>query len=192
MLENLTDNSPINTNKARNSTSAKIIKLIYCATMDKKHLTIILAITAFAAGALIYSFIIKPAINTNTNNNINKTNTTNTMSTQELKIEILKEGSGEEAKTGNTVTVNYTGMLTNGTKFDSSVDPAFGHVEPFPFTLGENRVIQGWELGVKGMKVGEKRKLTIPAELGYGDRAIGNMIPANSTLIFEVELLKIN
>lgn len=160
--------------------------------MDKKHLTIILAITAFAAGALIYSFIIKPAINTNTNNNINKTNTTNTMSTQELKIEILKEGSGEEAKTGNTVTVNYTGMLTNGTKFDSSVDPAFGHVEPFPFTLGENRVIQGWELGVKGMKVGEKRKLTIPAELGYGDRAIGNMIPANSTLIFEVELLKIN
>lgn len=108
-----------------------------------------------------------------------------------VQIEILKEGTGEGAKTGDLVTVNYTGTLENGTKFDSSVDPAFGHAEPFPFTLGQNRVIRGWEQGVLGMKVVETRKLTIPPELGYGAQAVGT-IPANSTLIFEVELLKIN
>lgn len=107
---------------------------------------------------------------------------------QGMKVEILKEGTGAEAKKGDTVTVHYTGTLENGTKFDSSVDRG----QPFPFTLGENRVIQGWELGVLGMKVGEKRKLTIPPELGYGNQAVGGVIPANSTLIFEVELLGIN
>jgi len=111
---------------------------------------------------------------------------------QGMKIETLKEGSGETAKAGDTVTVNYTGTLENGTKFDSSVDPAFNHVDPFSFTLGQNRVIQGWELGVLGMKVGEKRKLTIPPELGYGSQSPSPSIPANSTLIFEVELLGIN
>lgn len=107
---------------------------------------------------------------------------------KQVKIETLKEGSGPEAKSGDEVVVNYTGTLENGTKFDSSLD----RNEPFPFTLGQNRVIQGWEIGVLGMKVGEKRKLTIPPELGYGARAIGDIIPANSTLIFEVELLGIN
>lgn len=106
---------------------------------------------------------------------------------QGMKIEILKQGAGAESKTGDTVTVNYVGTLENGTKFDSSID----RNEPFPFTLGENRVIQGWELGVLGMKVGEKRRLTIPPELGYGSQSVGDIIPANSTLIFEVELLDI-
>jgi FKBP-type peptidyl-prolyl cis-trans isomerase len=105
-----------------------------------------------------------------------------------MKIEILKEGSGAEATTGNTVTVNYTGTLVDGTKFDSSLNPGR---TPFEFTLGQNRVIQGWELGVKGMKVGESRKLTIPPELGYGSQAVGGVIPANSTLIFTVDLLGI-
>jgi len=107
---------------------------------------------------------------------------------QGMKVEILSNGSGAEAKAGDTVSVNYTGTLVSGKKFDSSFD----RNQPFSFKLGENRVIQGWELGVKGMKVGEKRKLTIPPELGYGSQAIGELIPANSTLIFEVELMGIN
>lgn len=106
-----------------------------------------------------------------------------------MKVEIIKQGTGVEAKTGDMVTVNYTGTLTNGTKFDSSLNPGR---TPFQFTLGQNMVIQGWELGVLGMKVGEKRKLTIPPELGYGPNAVGDLIPANATLLFDVELLKIN
>ncbi len=108
-----------------------------------------------------------------------------------LKTAILVEGTGTAAKIGDTVTVNYTGTLENATKFDSNVDPAFGHVEPFSFTLGQGRVIQGWELGVLGMKIGEKRKITIAPELGYGAASVGK-IPANSTLIFEVEVTAIN
>ena len=107
---------------------------------------------------------------------------------QNMKIEILQEGSGEASKNGDKVTVHYTGTLKNGTKFDSSLDRG----TPFSFTLGQNRVIQGWELGVLGMKVGEKRKLTIPPELGYGSQGAGERIPPNATLIFQVELLKIN
>ena len=103
---------------------------------------------------------------------------------QGMKIEILKQGSGIEAKAGDTVTVNYVGTLQDGTKFDSSIDRG----QPFPFTLGQNSVIQGWELGVVGMKVGEKRKLTIPPELAYGAQGAGN-IPANETLVFVVDLL---
>ncbi|MDD5032709.1 MAG: FKBP-type peptidyl-prolyl cis-trans isomerase [Candidatus Pacebacteria bacterium] len=104
----------------------------------------------------------------------------------ELKIEILKEGTGAEAKNGDTVSVHYVGVLENGTKFDSSIDRG----QPFSFPLGSGYVIKGWDQGVLGMKIGEKRKLIIPAELGYGSRAIGS-IPPNSTLIFEVELLGI-
>lgn len=93
-------------------------------------------------------------------------------------------GSGEEAKNGDAVTVNYEGRLTNGTKFDSSYDRG----TPFTFTLGKGEVIQGWDMGVLGMKVGGTRKLTIPPEYAYGDRAVGP-IPANATLVFSVELL---
>ena len=102
-----------------------------------------------------------------------------------LVIEELKVGTGPVAKAGQTVTVNYTGWLTNGQKFDSSVD----RNEPFTFHLGAGEVIKGWDEGVQGMKVGGKRKLTIPPSLGYGARGAGGVIPPNATLIFEVELL---
>lgn len=105
----------------------------------------------------------------------------------ELVKEVLKPGSGVAAKNGDTVVVHYTGTLLDGTKFDSSLDRG----EPFSFILGSGQVIQGWEKGILGMQVGEKAKLTIPPELAYGDKAIGGKIPANSTLIFEVELLEI-
>lgn len=95
-------------------------------------------------------------------------------------------GTGKTAKAGDNVVVHYTGWLTDGKKFDSSKD----RNKPFTFALGAGRVIKGWDEGVAGMKVGGKRKLTIPPSLGYGGRAIGP-IPANSTLIFEVELLSI-
>lgn len=107
---------------------------------------------------------------------------------QGMKVEILKEGSGEASKTGDLVTVDYTGTLQDGTKFDSSIDRG----QPFSFTLGQNRVIQGWELGVLGMKKGEKRRLTIPPELAYGESGAGGMIPGNATLTFVVDMIDIS
>lgn len=95
------------------------------------------------------------------------------------------------AKAGDVVSVNYTGRLEDGTVFDSNVDPSFGHVEPFVFPLGIGQVIPGWDEGIVGMKVGEKKTLTVPPEKGYGENAVGP-IPANSTLIFDVEVLAIN
>lgn len=94
-------------------------------------------------------------------------------------------GTGAEAKAGQQVTVNYSGTLTNGTKFDSSYDRG----QPFVFTLGVGQVIKGWDEGFAGMKIGGKRKLTIPSELGYGAQGAGGVIPPNATLVFEVELL---
>lgn len=102
-----------------------------------------------------------------------------------LVYEELTVGAGAEAAHGQQVTVHYTGWLTNGTKFDSSKD----RDDPFVFSLGRGQVIKGWDEGVTGMKVGGKRKLTIPPQLGYGERGAGGVIPPNATLVFEVELL---
>ena len=104
-----------------------------------------------------------------------------------LVIEDIKIGDGQEVEKFNIVTVNYTGLLEDGTKFDSSLNP---WRTPFRFTVGAGQVIKGWDEGLIGMKVGGKRKLTIPPELGYGSRDNGP-IPANSTLIFEIDLLGI-
>ena len=105
-----------------------------------------------------------------------------------LQIEVKKPGTGAEAVAGKSVTVHYVGTLTDGKKFDSSRDRGQG----FTFRLGAGMVIKGWDEGVAGMKVGELRLLTIPPELGYGARGYPPVIPANSTLIFEVELLKVS
>jgi FKBP-type peptidyl-prolyl cis-trans isomerase FkpA len=107
--------------------------------------------------------------------------------TSGLKIEELSEGEGSIAESGQTVSVHYTGWLTDGTKFDSSKDRG----QPFSFNLGAGMVIKGWDEGVAGMKVGGARKLTIPSHLGYGSRGAGGVIPPDATLVFEVELLDI-
>lgn len=142
--------------------------------MDKKIL-IIISIILIVAVAIGIFFI------------VGSKKSQSTYNIQGMKVEILKEGTGEGAKVGDNVKVDYNGTLTDGTKFDSSIGRA-----PFEYTLGQNRVIQGWELGLVGMKVGEKRKLTIPPELGYGASGAGNIIPPNATLVFEIDMLSIN
>ncbi|MBE8363735.1 FKBP-type peptidyl-prolyl cis-trans isomerase [Leptospira borgpetersenii] len=106
---------------------------------------------------------------------------------EDLVIKDIRIGTGKEAFSGSNVTVHYVGTLVSGKKFDSSRDRR----TPFTFNLGAGEVIKGWDRGVRGMKEGGIRKLTIPPELGYGSRGAGTAIPPNSTLIFEVELLKV-
>ena len=104
-----------------------------------------------------------------------------------LQYEVLTEGKGDAAKNGDLVSVHYTGWLDDGTKFDSSVDRG----QPFQFMVGAGQVIKGWDEGVEGMLPGEKRKLVIPADLGYGEHGAGGVIPGGATLTFDVELLEI-
>lgn len=129
---------------------------------------------------------------TNPSNNVTATSTTATTMTTPDGLQITDQvtGSGAVAEPGDTVTVNYVGSLTNGTIFDASAN----HPQTkngFSFVLGQGHVIKGWDEGLVGMKVGGKRKLVIPPGLAYGDRAMGSLIPANSTLVFEVELLNV-
>ena len=127
---------------------------------------------------------------TNNQNNINYSNKLiiNKINNMELKKEILKEGSGEKTvEKGDAVVVHYTGTFEDGAKFDSSLDRS----APFGFTVGVGQVIQGWDQGLIGMKIGEKAKLIIPPDMAYGPGGIPGAIPPNSTLIFEIELLEI-
>ncbi len=110
------------------------------------------------------------------------------MKKADLKIEDIKVGSGSEAQVGDNVEVHYVGTLEDGTKFDSSRDRG----QTFSFTIGEGQVIEGWEKGIPGMKIGGLRKLTIPSDMAYGRRGAGGVIPPNATLIFEVELVSID
>jgi FKBP-type peptidyl-prolyl cis-trans isomerase len=103
----------------------------------------------------------------------------------ELQIETITAGTGRAPQAGQRVSVHYTGWLTDGTKFDSSRDRG----QPFEFVLGRGQVIAGWDQGVARMTIGEKARLTIPPDLGYGERGAGGVIPPNATLIFEVEVL---
>ena len=102
-----------------------------------------------------------------------------------LQVEDLVVGDGAEAQSGKEITVHYTGWLTDGTQFDSSID----RKQPLSIVLGVGQVIKGWDQGIEGMKIGGKRKLTIPPELAYGNRAVSGVIPKNATLVCEVELL---
>lgn len=158
-----------------------------------------LILGVIAIGILVggYLFLKDRAPITNTNENATSTTSTGeqgalaggTMDTTGLEIETIKEGTGEGAKNGDSITVHYTGLLTDGTLFDSSKVSN----QPFTITLGAGEVIPGWDLGLVGMKVGETRRLTIPANLAYGAGGIPNSpIGPNATLIFEVELLSIN
>ena len=148
-------------------------------------------------GGLIYITINKspvPKENIGAEQNTNMQNTQNTQNVQNtdgVKITTLKEGTGDVAKSGDTVAMNYTGTFTSGEAFDSNVDPKFNHVQPFVFTVGAGQVIKGWDIGIVGMKVGEKRRLEIAPESAYGAAGAGGVIPPNATLIFEVELLGI-
>jgi len=155
----------------------------------KKIYIIIISIILIAGGAYLILYNSKNTQKSigdgsKTNNQVNN----NIQEIQGMKIETLKEGTGDEAKNGDTVSVHYTGTFENGTKFDSSVDRG----KPFSFTLGDSQVIKGWDLGVLGMKVGEKRKLTIPSDLAYGSQGAPGVIPSNATLVFEIELLGIS
>ncbi len=152
--------------------------------------TVALALAAVALFALI--LLMGPSdLKERIEDNYSSTTTTNTMSndnTAQLHIETLQKGEGDVAVNGKNVLVHYTGTLSDGTVFDSSIPRG----EPFTFTLGAGQVIRGWDIGVFGMKVGEKRKLTIPPELGYGADGFPGVIPPNATLIFEVELVGVN
>ena len=150
---------------------------------NKKNMNIVLAviICLVLVGVLIF-------ISINNKVNMDSSNNLNNVSNEEDKA----VPAGNVAKTGDTVSMNYTGRLENGTVFDSNVDPKFNHVEPFVFTLGVGQVIPGWDKGIVGMKVGEKKTLTILPEDAYGATGAGGVIPPNATLIFDVELLEIN
>ncbi len=145
--------------------------------MNKKYILLTVVIIALLVGGYIL-FFSEPSMSQDENVKIFRDN---------LVAYEVKLGEGREIKTGDTVSVNYIGALADGTKFDSSYD----HGEPFSFTVGEDQVIQGWEEGLIGMKVGGVRRLAIPPTLAYGAQGIPGAIPPNSMLIFEIELLEI-
>lgn len=177
---------PTRTKKSpRDEQSVSDIRALRRQAREAQNRKTLLALSGFLVLVMIvvvYFVFLRPKENQVSTNNAGVTTTASG-----LQYEDLVTGTGAEAKKGDTVSVHYTGWLTDGTKFDSSVD----RNQPFEFQIGAGRVIKGWDEGVAGMKIGGKRKLTIPSELGYGTRGAGGVIPPNATLIFEVELLAI-
>ncbi len=161
--------------------------------MNKENSKLLIYILVVLLAIIFIIFMLVKPVPQDTNHIINNTKTeekTMTQDTNTNKDTDTDEKITRVAKDGDTLIMNYTGRLTDGTVFDSNVDPKFRHVEPFEFVLGAGQVIQGWDEGLVGMKIGEKKTLNIPPEKAYGDRATGS-IPANSTLIFDVELVGI-
>lgn len=151
--------------------------------MDKKIIAVILVILVIIG--VIYFM---KSDNKKINESITPTNAPQAANVTELKIEDIIVGTGSaEVKSGDTITAHYTGTLMDGTKFDSSVDRG----QPFTTEIGVGRVIKGWDQGIIGMKVGGKRKLTIPGDLAYGVQGSPPAIPPNATLIFDIELLDV-
>ena len=144
---------------------------------------------AIAVGGLFYFFVVKKSPSTGEQNPsvFLQTQQEEIPMETELKIEDIKVGTGAEAKAGDTILVHYIGTFLSGQKFDSSLDRG----TPLQFVLGVGQVIQGWDQGVLGMKVGGKRKLTIPPNLAYGEQGAGGVIPPNAALVFEVELVDV-
>lgn len=157
-----------------------------------KKLVVVCSLMAATAVVLVSCTNIKNNDNNNKAAQSGNRKMTHTRTASGLEYEILQEGSGANPSVGKLVTVHYTGWLNNngepGKKFDSSVDRG----KPFSFNIGIGHVIQGWDEGVMTMKIGEKRRLFIPSNLGYGARGAGAVIPANANLIFDVELLQIS
>ena len=163
---------------------------------NKKSMNIVLAVVICLAlvGVLVFISINNKVNMPSNNNNIgvgsgNETIPTTTGNTAPATPNTAQVG--QVAKVGDTVSMNYTGRLENGTVFDSNVDPKFGHVQPLVFTLGAGQMIPGFDKGVVGMKVGEKKTLVIPPADAYGATGAGGVIPPNATLTFDVELLGI-
>lgn len=156
--------------------------------------TIQIAVAVTLALALVGSFFVFPGISFFSSSESNTATDTTTNSSlamennEQLQITDTEVGTGAVAEAGDSVTVDYVGSLTNGTVFDASANHGSAG---FTFTLGAGQVIQGWDQGIQGMKEGGKRRLVIPPALAYGDQAVGGVIPANSTLTFEVELRKV-
>ncbi len=162
--------------------------------MNQKRNTYALVTVLLIIAALLFinkitqpKTISSPEPTPDTNQSLNTVKET-AMDVNELIIEDIATGSGEAVKSGDTVTIDYTGTLLDGTKFDSSIDRG----TPFTTQIGVGQVIQGWDEGVVGMQVGGKRKLTIPSSMGYGPNGIPGVIPGGAALVFEVELISIN
>jgi len=157
-----------------------------------KKLVVVCSLMAATTVVLVSCTNVKNNNNNKTAAQVGNTKMTRTRTASGLEYQTLQEGNGASPRAGNRVTVHYTGWLDNngqeGRKFDSSLD----RNQPFSFVIGVGQVIQGWDEGVMGMKIGEKRRLFIPSNLGYGSRGAGAVIPANANLIFDVELLQIS
>lgn len=159
--------------------------------MQNKNVIWFLVVVLVVVG-LIFITVNKKnkTLNTTTIGGTNQ-NMQNTQQIEGVRVTILSEGTGEVAKKGDMVAMSYTGKLADGTIFNSNIDPKSQRVQPFVFTIGAGQVIAGWDIGIAGMKVGEKRNLIIDPAYAYGATGAGEVVPPNATLSFDVELLAI-